>query len=356
MILTHTLAGNILKKKTAPRAKNQRKARPIEVTIDTVAAAAGVSTATVSRFFNAPKKLTPRTAARVQAVVNDLGYVPNLLAGGLSSARTQLIAAVIPTVTNSIFSSTIQAISDSLADRGYSVVLGLTGASDEHAERQLLSVIGRRPDGIILTGAVLPANARAKLIASEIPTIETWDLPSDPIDMVVGFSHEAVGRALGLHVVKSGRRKVLVVSAGGIRALARRYGFAKVLLEHGLPEPTVTTFPTSTTYGNGRSAVAAHLEAGGRPDVIMCSSDWSAHGALDELRQRGLRVPKDVAVIGFGDSDFASVLDPPLTSVRIDGKTIGQRAAEFLMKRAQGQKIKDRVVDVGFELVVRASG
>jgi LacI family gluconate utilization system Gnt-I transcriptional repressor len=345
-----------LKKKTASRHEPKRTPRPTEVTIDTVAAAANVSTATVSRFFNAPQKLTPRTALRVQTAVNDLGYVPNLLAGGLSSARTQLIAAVIPTVTNSFFSSTIQSISDTLADRGYSVVLALTGASDEHAERQLLSIIGRRPDGIILTGAVLPANARAKLIASEIPTIETWDLPSDPIDMVVGFSHEAVGRAVGVHAAKTGRRKVLAVSAGGIRALARRYGFSKVLLEHGFPEPTVISFPTSTSYGNGRSAVAAHLDAGGRPDLIVCSSDWSAHGALDELRHRGIRVPKDIAVIGFGDSDFASVLDPSLTSVKIDGKAIGQQAAAFLMKRAQGQKIKERIVDVGFELIVRASG
>ncbi len=345
-----------MKKKTASRKDIKRTPRPAEVTIDTVAEAAGVSTATVSRFFNAPQRLTQRTTLRVQTAVNDLGYVPNLLAGGLSSARTQLIAAVIPTITNSIFSSTIQEISDSLAERGYNVVLALTGPNDEHAERQLLSIIGRRPDGIILSGAVVPNNARAKLIASAIPTIETWDLPSDPIDMVVGFSHEAVGRAVGMHATKTGRRKVLVVSAAGVRAVARRHGFAKVLLEQGFPEPSVTSFAASTTYGNGRSAVAAHLDAGGRPELVVCSSDWAAHGALDELRHRGIRVPRDIAVIGFGDSDFASELNPSLTSVKIDGKAIGQQSAAFLMKRAQGQKIKERIVDVGFELIIRGSG
>jgi len=140
--------------------------------METVAAAAGVSTATISRFFSAPDKLRPDTAARVQEVVNRLGYVPNLLAGGLSSARTGMIAAVIPTVSNSIFSSTIQAISDSLATHGYSIVLGLSGNNDQFAERQVLSIIGRRPDGIILTGTTMNAGVRAKLRASNIPTIE----------------------------------------------------------------------------------------------------------------------------------------------------------------------------------------
>ncbi len=330
--------------------------RPGELTIDLVAAAAGVSTATVSRFFNSPERLRKSTAARVQEVVNRLGYVPNLLAGGLSSSRTRMVAAVIPTMSNSIFSSTIQAISDTLADQGYSVVLGLTGANDQHTERQILSIIGRRPDGIILTGAVPSANTRMKLKASGIPTIETWDLPQDPIDMAVGFSHEAVGRAIGEHILRGGGRRVFIVSAGGVRALARRYGVTKMLVENGVPEPAIATFPGITTFGDGRRAVAAHLDAGGRPDVIVCSSDWGAHGALDELRRRGIRVPADVAVLGFGDIAFAGELDPPLTTVKIDGQVIGENATKFLMKRARGQNVRHRVVDVGFELIVRASG
>jgi LacI family transcriptional regulator, gluconate utilization system Gnt-I transcriptional repressor len=324
--------------------------------MDTVAAAAGVSTATISRYFSSPERLRQSTAARVREVVNRLGYVPNLLAGGLSSARTQLVAAIIPSLSNSIFSSTLQAINDTLTEQGYSVVFGLTGASDQHVERQLHSIIGRRPDGIILTGTSLTPNARAKLKASDIPIIETWDLPRVPIDMAVGFSHEAVGRAIGEHVVRSGRRQTFIVSAGGVRALARRYGLSQVLLEHAFPEPVITTFPGITTYGLGRRAVAEHLDAGGRPDAILCSSDWAAHGALDELRRRGIRVPSEVAVIGFGDLDFAAELDPPLTTVKIDGRAIGERATEYLMRRARGQRVRSRVVDVGFELIVRASG
>jgi LacI family transcriptional regulator, gluconate utilization system Gnt-I transcriptional repressor len=300
--------------------------------------------------------LSPRTAQRVRDAVERLGYIPNLLAGALATNRTRMVAAVIPSISQSIFASTIQALTDTLAESGYGVMLGLTGANDEHADSQILSIIGRRPEGIILTGPRLPLEARRRLRGLEITTIETWDLPADPIDLVVGFSHEAVGRAVARHALDSGRRNAFVASATGVRALARRYGFARELMDNGAPEPIVATFAGPTTYRHGRAAVSTHLDGGARPDVIFCSSDWSAHGVLDELRARGVRVPEDIAVIGFGDLDFASQLEPSLTTVKIDGAVIGHKAAEFLLRRAQGQRIEERVVDIGFTLIRRASG
>lgn len=329
---------------------------PSTGTLDAVAREAQVSSATVSRFFNSPQMLSTRTAQRVRDAVARLGYVPNLLAGALASSRTRLVAAVIPEISQSLFASTIQSLSDTLADKGYSVMLGLTGAHDEYVEQQVLSIIGRRPEGIILTGPTLSLETRGRLKSFEITTIETWDLPAEPIDLVVGFSHEAVGRAIAMHALKSGRRRAFVASASGVRALARRYGFAKAMMEGGAQEPAVAAFATPTTYRYGRTAVAAHLEAGGRPDIIVCSSDWSAHGALDELRARNIRVPDDVAVIGFGDLEFASDLQPSLTTVKIDGHVIGLKAAEFLLRRMQGLRIEESLVDIGFTLVRRASG
>ena len=342
--------------RTQPPTARATEAAPSTATLDAVAREAQVSSATVSRFFNSPEMLSPRTAQRVRDTVERLGYVPNLLAGALASSRTRLIAAVIPEISQSLFASTIQSLSDTLADEGYSVMLGLTGAHDEHVERQIVSIIGRRPEGIILTGPTLSLETRRRLKGSEIATIETWDLPAEPIDLVVGFSHEAVGRAIALHALKSGRRRAFVASASGVRALARRYGFAKAMMEGGAPEPVVAAFASPTTYRYGRTVVAAHLQSGGRPEVIVCSSDWSAHGALDELRSRGIRVPEDVAVIGFGDLEFASDLEPSLTTIKIDGHVIGLKAAEFLLRRMQGQRIEEPVVDIGFTLVARASG
>jgi LacI family gluconate utilization system Gnt-I transcriptional repressor len=340
-----------------PRARRKERPRPppTSVTISEVAAAAGVSTATVSRFFNSPEKLKERTAGKVRKAVDDIGYVPNMLAGGLASSRSRLVAAVIPAISQSIFSSTIQSLTDALADAGYSVILGLTGAGDERMQRELLSIIGRRPDGIILTGSLPDGAARKQLKATGITIIETWDLPASPIDLVVGVSHQAIGKAVARHALALGRRHAFVISAGGVRALARRDSFSRTMVESGAPEPTVTAFGGTTTYGQGRRAMAAHLETKTPCDVVMCSSDWSAHGALDELRERGIKVPQEIAVIGFGDLDFAAELSPALTTVKIDGGMIGRQAAAFLMSRARGEKIDRPAVDIGFTLIARDS-
>ena len=339
--------------------RSRRKSRrppASATTIDDVAHAAKVSTATVSRYFNTPGLLKAKTAQRVREAVSQSGYVPNLLASELASNRSRLVAAVIPMIAQSIFDSTIQALCDSLAEQGYSVMLGLSGSTDEHLQRQLLSIIGRRPDGIILTGTVLDNAARKLLRGAAIPTIETWDLPKDPMDLVVGFSHEAVGVAVARHALAGGRRRALVISATGMRALARRYGFSRTFLDEGAPEPVTLTFPGSTTFGQGRSAVAAHLASGGKPDLIVCSSDLSAQGAMYELQRRGVRIPADVAVIGFGDLPFAADLTPALTTVKIDGALIGQQAVKFLVQRARGEAIERPIVDIGFSIVVRGSG
>lgn len=324
--------------------------------LDQVAAAAGVSTATVSRYFNSPEMLTDATARRVRNAVNESGYVPNLLAGGLASNRSKLIAAAIPEIAHSIFSSTIQALTDSLAEQGYNVILGLTGARDEHVRPQLQSLIGMRPDGIILNGTRLDAAARKQLRATGIATIETWDLPSDPIDLVVGFSHQAVGVAVAQRALALKRRAGLVLSATGVRALARRYSFARTLLEAGASEPAVVTCEGPTSYGWARRAMASHLDSGRHTDFVFCSSDWGAHGVLDELSHRNIKVPQDVAVVGFGDLDFAAEVTPALTTVKIDGAVIGRHAARFLMLRARGQKIDEPIVDIGFSLMTRDSG
>jgi LacI family gluconate utilization system Gnt-I transcriptional repressor len=344
------------KKKLPSRIARSKRTRSSGTTIDDIAAAARVSTATVSRFFNAPDLLKSKTAQRVRDVVEARGFVPNRVASNLASNKSRLVAAVIPMLSQSIFNSTIQALSDALIEEGYNVMLGLSGIADEHLHRQLTSIIGRRPDGIILTGPLVDGSARKLLKSAAIPTIETWDLPKDPIDLVVGLSHEAVGMAVARHALATGRRRALVISATGVRALARRYSFSRTMLEAGAPEPHTVTFTGSTTFGQGRIAVANHLDAGGKPDLVMCTSDFGAQGAIHELQRRGIRVPEDVAVIGFGDLGFAADLTPALTTVKIDGGVIGKQAVKFLMQRANGMKIENPVVDIGFSLIVRESG
>ncbi|MEO6341264.1 MAG: LacI family DNA-binding transcriptional regulator [Caulobacteraceae bacterium] len=324
-------------------------------TLAEVADLARVSSATVSRFINSPERVAGPTAERVRDAIAQTGYVPNLLAGGLASNRSRLVAAMVPSLSQSIFSSTIQAMTDELSANGYHVYLALIGNRNEHMADMLDSVLGRRPDGLILTGGGITKTVRDRLLHERPLVIETWDLPDDPIDMAVGFSHEAVGRAVGAYAIEKGYRRPFIISANGTRALARRYGFSRVFTENGFDEPPFTVFNMPTSLGHGRQGLASFLDAGGEADLVVCSSDWTALGVIIEARSRGIRVPEDLGVIGFGDLEFAADLDPPLTTVRIDGAAIGRQAAAFLLQRAQGRQPESRIVDVGFTLVKRAS-
>jgi LacI family gluconate utilization system Gnt-I transcriptional repressor len=348
--------------------RNKKKRRPAQrsvrdeprgiatETLETVARQARVSTATVSRYFNSPDVVSARTAARIREVVDRTGYTPNLLAGGLASSRSRLIAIAMPRISQPLYSSTIQAVADALVNAGNGVLLGLTGAANEHVERQLQSIVGRRPDGIILAGTPLSESARSWLRSTGVSTIEIWDLPADPVDLVVGFSHAKVGSEIARYALHRGRRKALLISADGAHARQRRDAFMRTYANAGAPEPVVAMFHQTVSYRQGRNAVALHLDSGGTPDVIVCSSDWSAHGASDELLRRKRNVPGDVAVVGFGDLEFAGDLEPALTTVRIDGDAIGRQIVQFLMQRAQNKRIASPAVDIGFAIVTRESG
>ena len=178
-----------------PAPARERRARrgSGRITLADVAKLAGVSPITVSRALNTPEQLTPDTLQRVREAVERTGYVPNTLAGGLASARSRLVAAVVPTIAGPVFLETIQALTEALAESGYQLMLGQGGYSNAREDALLDAIIGRRPDGIVLTGIMHSAGGRRRLLAAGIPVVETWDLTPTPIDMLVGFSHEKVG-------------------------------------------------------------------------------------------------------------------------------------------------------------------
>jgi LacI family gluconate utilization system Gnt-I transcriptional repressor len=132
--------------------------------------------------------------------------VPNRLAGGLASTRSRLVAAVVPTISGPVFLETVQALTEALAEQGYQLMLGQSGYAGSREDALLEAIIGRRPDGIVLTGIMHSAEGRRRLLASGIPVVETWDLTPTPIDMLVGFSHVEVGRAVALTCTPRGRQ------------------------------------------------------------------------------------------------------------------------------------------------------
>ena len=325
------------------------------ITLADVAKLAGVSAITASRALNTPDRVSPDTLQRVREAVERTGYVPNMLAGGLASTRSRLVAAVVPTIAGPVFLETIQALTDALAESGYQLMLGQSGYANSREDALLGAIIGRRPDGIVLTGIMHSAEGRRRLLAAGIPVVETWDLTPTPIDMLVGFSHEKVGAAVAEYLYEHGRRRLAIVTADDPRAGLRRGSFVEAAGRRGAAEVPTCVVPAPSTLGHGRAGLADLL--GREPDVdaVFCSSDILALGAITEAQAQGIPVPGRVAIFGFGDFGFAADTHPGLTTVRIDGTAIGRQAARFIIDRAEGRPVADRVVDIGFTIIQRAS-
>jgi LacI family gluconate utilization system Gnt-I transcriptional repressor len=213
---------------------------------------------------------------------------------------------------------------------------------------------------VVLTGIMRSAKSRRRLLASGIPVVETWDLTPTPIDMLVGFSHERIGASVADYLHQRGRRRVATISASDERAVRRNKAFSDAALQLGMAAPGAATVPTCivpapTTLGSGRSGLRELLAAHPDIDAVFCSSDMMALGVIMEAHAQGIAIPERLAVVGLGDQAFSRDLHPALTSVRIDGTTIGSTAARFIIERSQGKIVTDGVCDIGFTIVERAS-
>ena len=326
------------------------------VTLHDVAKLAGVAPITASRALNTPNQVSVEVRRKVGDAVARTGYLPNLLAGGLASRRSRLVAAVVPTIAGPVFLETVQSLTEALAERGYQLMLGQAGYGGGREDALLEAIIGRRPDGIVLTGILHSAEGRKRLMASGIPVVETWDLTPTPIDMLVGFSHVEVGRAVAAHLHGKGRSRLAVVAGDDERAARRGQAFVAAALALGLREPRIVTVPAPTTLRSGRQALATLVRDASDTDAVFCSSDQLALGVLTEARVRGWAVPGRLAVIGFGDQEFSADLEPALSSVRIRGDAIGRQAAQFIVDRVEGRMVPERVIDIGFSVIERQSG
>lgn len=322
-----------------------------QATLHDVARAAGVSLITASRALGNPGLVSAKTIARVQQAVQETGYIPNLLAGGLKSKRSRMVAGIVPALAVSQFMPSVQALTETLAGQGYQLLLGQTGYDVARESLVLNTMISRQPDAIVFTGLVQDAAVRERLRRTGLPVVETWDMSDAPVDMLVGFSQEQVGRAVGACFRARGWQQVGIATAGDQRALQRKAGFEAAF---GRQVPTAVV-PAPSNLERGRLALAGLLAQAPGLQAVACSSDQLAQGVLVEAQARGLRVPQDLAVCGFGNADFAAHLVPTLSTVLIDAPAIGRLAAELVLARCRGETVAQPIVDVGFRIVERQS-
>jgi len=340
-----------------PATKKSRRSSGA-ITLQDIAKLASVAPITASRAINKPSSVSADVLKKVTAAVERTGYVPNRMAGALASNRSRVIAAVVPSTVMSVFMQTVETMNNALFDAGYQLMLGQSSYSPEREEALLEAVIGRRPDGIFLAGVLRSGKARTRLVAAGIPVVESWDLTPTPIDMLIGFSHQKIGRAVAKHLIAKGRKRFALVTAGDERADRRGAAFKQAIHAAGFGEVLTINVGDSRTLKSGRDALVQILASTPKSkamDAIFCSSDLLAMGVLTEAINRGIKVPKALAVMGFGDVSIGADIEPALSTVRINGEEIGAMAAKYLMDKAEGKRVDKPIVDVGFSILERGS-
>ena len=338
---------------TQDRVSGGRSNPRTAVTLDDVARIAGVSTATVSRTLNHPERVAGKTREKIDDAIARIGYVPNLLAGGLASRRSRLIAAIVYSMENVVHAETVKYFSRHLRQNGYQVLLGETEYREDLEETLVAAVLCRRPDGILLTGSKHTAACRRMLLAADIPIVETWELTPTPLDVAIGFSYEEVGRTIAGYLLGKGYREIAVISAGDERSKTRVRAFREAVRRETGHESPWIRIPTPSSFQLGREALGRLLDTGFREGAIFCSSDNLAHGVLTEAAARGLSVPRPIAVMGFGDQPYAAYTHPALTTVRFDREWIGNKAAEILLARIRGEQVPETILNVDTVIIER---
>lgn len=320
-----------------------------------IAAAAGVSVMTVSRAFRQDGAVSAERRAAILAVAEQMGYVFDSTASTLRSQKTGFVAVTIPSINNGNFADTVRGLTEGLKPAGLQVLLGYTDY-DMLAEEALIDAfLRRRPEAMVVTGGAHTDRARRMLAGAGIPVVETWDLPADPIDRVVGFSNaDAVGLMVR-HFVAVGYDRIAFIGGDtqrDTRGLDRRRGFVSAmegrdyrLIDAGLPPITMR---------EGAVAMGRLLDEWPQVQAVICVSDLSAFGALGECQRRGVAVPGQVAIGGFGAFDVAGCAVPTITTVDAFAGQIGARTAQMIVQVLAGKTVP-RVIQVEPRLVLGGS-
>lgn len=330
------------------------------VTLSDVAAHAGVSPQTVSRAIRSPDLVSPHTLDIVKRSIAQTGYVPNLAASNLASNRSMTVAAFVPSVSYSVFADTIHGLDAVLSPKGYHLFIGSTEYDRDREEELIRAFLGRRPDGIVVVGTEHTPAARTLLANANVPVIETWGWTDTPIDSLVGFSNRDASAALVDYARERGYRHPTFggwLTGMDSRAYERQLAFEQRVREL-FPGEAIRVVDAGTNGSSieaGRALLDHTLREYPETDVLMCASDIFATGALLEAHSRGIAVPGELAICGFGDFELSRHLTTPLTTVTTPNLEIGRRAGELLLNRMLGETTEPTALDLGFSLAARAS-
>jgi LacI family gluconate utilization system Gnt-I transcriptional repressor len=339
---------------TIKQAMTNKKA----ATFRDIAALAGVSTMTVSRALRGSQLVVPETRDRIKRAARELGYVPNLLAGALSTKQpSQLVGAVVGTLSDATFAQTLSGLTDALGPAGLQLVVGESSFAEPAELGHARTLLGRKVQGLVLASGRHDAALRDLVRKTATPTVEVWDLPPRLINVAVGFSNELVGRIAARYLIERGRRRLAFAGSTFYRDVQRWRGFVREVRDQGLPAPI------RFWLGSSGSVYYDALSEGERlireqfscrtatVDGLFVCDDTAAIAAVTGAMKIGFEVPRQLSIVGFGNQKLSAHIRPSLTSIDVRAYEIGQIAGEMISNPIQ----TGRSVDLGVRVCERES-
>ncbi|WP_431324514.1 LacI family DNA-binding transcriptional regulator [Rhizobium sp. YTU87027] len=327
-------------------------------TMADIARVTGVSPMTVSRAFKGESLISPETRNAILNAAEELGYVFDATASNLRSQKTDFVAVTIPSINNANFADTVRGLSETLAPRGLQILLGYTNYDVVEEERLIEQLLRRKPQAIVVTGGKHTPRGRRLLENANIPVIETWDAPPDPIGYYVGFSNADAVKGMVDHFVAVGYRRIAFIGGDAsrdTRGSDRRHGFINAMRAHDLDASRlISAGVPPISMREGAQAMARLLTEFPDTEAVICVSDLSAFGALTECQRRGIQIPDDIAIGGFGDYEIGGICVPMLTTINARSHEIGTEAGKLLLDISDG-KPRPPHVTIQPELIVRES-
>ncbi len=319
--------------------------RPL--TLRDVSEASGVSEMTVSRVLRNRGDVSDATRARVLQAAKRLGYVPNKIAGALASSRVNLVAVVIPSLSNMVFPEVLAGISQALDETPLQPVVGVTDYSPEKEEKVLYEMLSWRPSGVIVAGLEHSDAARAMLAASGIPVVEIMDTDGTPVDAMVGISHRRAGREMAEAILAAGYRRIGFMGTKmpmDHRARKRFEGFTQALARGGIEVADQEFYSGGSALAKGREMTAAMMARTPDLDFLYYSNDMIGAGGLLWLLEQGYDIPGRIGLAGFNGVELLQGLPRQLATMDACRAEIGRHAARIVMARVAGHVVDSHVV------------
>lgn len=332
-----------------------------KTTIKDIANVLNISAAAVSKALHNDTRISEKTKKAVRQVAENLNYQPNHLASALRSGKSKLVGVIVPKTNSNFFAATIHNIEEVLNEQGYHIIITQSNESFEKECKNIDTLLYTQVDGIIASMANETVNLEyfEKIKTAGIPLI-TFDRGENDLNVdYIGIDDYNSSHVIVNHLVEQGCKRIAHI--GGFKRTRiynnRIKGYIDALQKHELPLEEALLIESDLTIEDGRAKMLQLLALENRPDAVYAAGDYAALGALQILNEKGIKIPDEVALVGFGDEPFANMVTPTMTSVNQHSYKIGRIAAETFLGYANKKKITQSLNKIILEakLTVRES-